>query len=169
MCLSKLGRLPKLRSNWHRSTRHRCDCGKLADAIILAKVPHFTTLQKASRRLLAAHPIRKLCDETVPRIMKRKPRVPLASIDSTGLQCTSASAYSLNRRARVGETWKQVVDHRYPKLGVVCDARNHFILAFQTGRGRRPDVDEFRDTLKSRSATRQAAVYPRRRWLRFRK
>ena len=37
-----------------------------------------------------------------------------------------------------------MVYHHYPKLGVVCDSDDHFILACRTGRGPRPDVDEFR-------------------------
>ncbi len=138
-----------LKTDYRGVVRHLRDCSELAASIGLAKIPHFTTLQKASRRLLAAQAVRKLLDETVHRIMKRKTRVPLAAIDSTGLQCTSASAYFVKRRARVGETWKQVVYHRYPKLGVVCDTSNHFILAFRTGRGPRPDVDEFCETLKA--------------------
>lgn len=138
-----------LKTDYRGVVQHLRDCSELADSIGLEMIPHFTTLQKASRRLLAAHAIRKLLDETVQRIMKRKTCVPLAAIDSTGLQCTAASAYFVKRRARVGETWKQVVYHRYPKLGVVCDASNHFVLALQTGRGPRPDVDEFRDTLKA--------------------
>jgi len=138
-----------LKTDYRGVTRHLRDCSELAEAIDLANVPHFTTLQKASRRLLAAATVRKLLDETVQRIMKRKSRVPLAAIDSTGLQCTSASAYFVKRRARVDKTWKQVVYHRYPKLGVVCDVSNHFILAFKTGRGPRPDVDEFRESLKA--------------------
>ncbi|QEG36535.1 Transposase DDE domain protein [Bythopirellula goksoeyrii] len=37
-----------------------------------------------------------------------------------------------------------MVYHHYPKLGVVCDTSDHFILAFRADRGPRPDVDEFR-------------------------
>ncbi len=33
-----------------------------------------------------------------------------------------------------------MVYHRYPKLGVVNDVTNHFILAFEAGRGPKPDV-----------------------------
>jgi hypothetical protein len=40
-----------------------------------------------------------------------------------------------------------VVYHRFPKLGVVCDTDDHFILACRAGRGPRPDVDEFRPLL----------------------
>ena len=43
-----------------------------------------------------------------------------------------------------GKPWKTVVYHRYPKLSVVSDIDDHFIYAYQDGRGPRPDVDEFR-------------------------
>ena len=138
-----------LKTDYRGVSQHLRDCPGLAEAIGLVKIPHFTTLQKASRRLLAAGSVHKLLDETVRRIMHRKTRVPLAAIDSTGLQCTSASAYFVKRRTRVGEPWKQVVYRRYPKLGVICNASNHFILAFRTGRGPRPDVDEFRGPLSA--------------------
>jgi hypothetical protein len=76
--------------------------------------------------------------------MKRRRRVKRAAIDSTGLECTSASGYFVRRRQYVGGRWKSVVYHRFPKLGVVCDGDDHFILACRAGRGPRPDVDEFR-------------------------
>ena len=116
----------------------------LVETLGLKKVPHFTTLQKASQRLLRAKPARQLLDATVKQQMGRRKRVPSAAIDSTGLQCGTASAYFVRRRKKVGSPWKTVVYHRYPKLGVVCDTSSHFILAFHTGRGLRPDVDEFR-------------------------
>ena len=74
----------------------------------------------------------------------RRRRVRRAAIDSTGLECTCASGYFIKRRVRTTEPWKTVRYHRFAKLGVVCDTGDHFILAYQTGRGPRPDVDEFR-------------------------
>lgn len=110
----------------------------------LARVPHFTTLQKASKRLLSAESARRLLDETVRLQMGRKKRVSKAAIDSTGLQCGTASSYFVRRRKKTDNPWKTVTYHRYPKLGIVCDTSNHFILASRVGRGPRPDVDEFR-------------------------
>lgn len=123
------------------------DCPALAATIGLKQIPHFTTLQKASRRLLAARPAERLLEETVRRHFGRRRRVRSAAIDSTGLECSCASGYFVRRRARVGGSWKKVVYHRYPKLGVVCDTSDHFILACRVGRGPRPDVDEFRPTV----------------------
>ena len=113
----------------------------------LKSVPHFTTLQKAARRLLVSAKARKLLDATVRRHMGRRKRVKFASIDSTGLECSAASAYFVKRRTRVGDPWKKVTYHYYAKLGVVCDTSHHFILACGVGRGPRPDVDEFRPLL----------------------
>lgn len=120
----------------------------LAGILGLRKIPHFTTLQKASRRLLKATSAKRLLEATVKQQMGRRKRVPSAAIDSTGLQCGTASAYFVRRRKNVGGPWKSVVYHHFPKLGLVCDTRNHFILAFHAGRGPRPDIDEFRPLVK---------------------
>src|ERR1700730_11611897 len=45
------------------------DCSDLREAIGLACVPHFTTLQKASRRLLKLDRVRLLIEQTVRRIL----------------------------------------------------------------------------------------------------
>ena len=55
---------------------------------------------------------------------------------------------------RIGDPWKTVVYHHFAKLGVVCDTRQHFILAYRVGRGPRPDVDEFRPLLAAALRTR---------------
>lgn len=123
------------------------DCPELAGAIDLAQIPHFTTLQKASRRLLKAAPAKALLDETVKAQMGRRQRVPTAAIDSTGLECSAASPYFVRRRKKVGEAWNQVVYHRFPKLSVVADIVHHFIFACETRRGPKPDVDEFKSHL----------------------
>jgi hypothetical protein len=110
----------------------------------LRDIPHFTTLQKASKRLLRSTNAQRLLDATVQMHWGRRRRVRRAAIDSTGLECTCASGYFIKRRVRASEPWKTVVYHYFAKLGVVSDLRDHFILAYRTGRGPRPDVDEFR-------------------------
>lgn len=137
-----------LQTDYRGVARQLKDCPALAAAIELEQIPHFTTLQKASRRLLQAAPAKKLLDETVRRQMGRRKRVPTAAIDSTGLECTSASGYFVRRRKKVGEAWKKVLYHRYPKLSVVCDIEHHFIFACETRRGPKPDVDEFKSHLE---------------------
>jgi transposase len=123
------------------------DSPALAEAIELASVPHFTTLQKAARRLLGSRRAQRLLDATVVEQLGRRKRVAEAAIDSTGMGATCASPYFVQRRAARETPWKTVVYHRYPKLGLVTDVESHLILAFQTGLGPRPDVDEFRSLL----------------------
>jgi hypothetical protein len=54
-----------LKTDYRGVVQHLRDCSELADAIGLTDIPHFTTLQKASRRLLAAREVKKLLDEIV--------------------------------------------------------------------------------------------------------
>lgn len=142
-----------LKTDYRGVVEHLNDAPSLADLIGLQKIPHFTTLQKASHRLLASRTAQRLLDETVKDAMGRKSVVPETAIDSTGLGATCASAYFVKRRNHKRSPWKTVVYHRYPKLGVVCNVADHFILAFQTGRGPKPDVDEF-ESLISQAAKR---------------
>src|SRR5580700_10401584 len=60
------------------------DWPELCQLIGLQSVPHFTTLQKASRRLLLQSRVRRLVDHTVRKIRRRKIRVPHAAVDSSG-------------------------------------------------------------------------------------
>ena len=133
-----------LKTDYRGVVAHLADCPSLVETLGLKQVPHFTTLQKAARRLLTSGPARRLLDATVREHMGRKRRVKRSAIDSTGLESSAASGYFVRRRSRVAEPWKTVVYHRYPKLGVVCDVEMPFRSCLHAGRGPRPDVDEFR-------------------------
>lgn len=126
-----------LKTDYRGVVAHLADCPSLVEALKLSEVPHYTTLQKAARRLLASAPAKRLLDATVRQHLGRRRRVARAAIDSTGLESSAASSYFVNRRRYVGGPWKTVVYHRYPKLGLVCDVETHFILAFQTARAPR--------------------------------
>ena len=121
------------------------DSADLCQLIGLESVPHYTTFQKASRKLLTNSHAQSLLDETVKRVMGRRKSVDHAAIDSTGLECSAASNYFVKRRDRVGNPWKTVTYSHYPKLAIVCRTDDHFILAFSSRRGPKPDVDEFKD------------------------
>lgn len=136
-----------LKTDYRGVASHLKDSASLSEALGLDHVPHYTTLQKAARRLLRLPPARALLDSTVREQLGRRQRVPLAAADSTGLECTSASGYFVRRRAKQDSPWKTVVYHHFPKLAVICDVASHFILAFDTRRGPRPDVAEFRPLL----------------------
>jgi Transposase DDE domain len=132
-----------LKTDYRGIVAHLTDCPSLVQTLGLKEVPHYTTLQKAARRLLASIPARRLLDATVREHAGRKRRIARAAIDSTGLDSTAASAYFVNRRRYIGGPWKTVVYHRYPKLSLVCDVDSHFILACQAARGPKVDIIEF--------------------------
>lgn len=131
-----------LKTDYRGVVAHLADHPALREVLGLQHVPHFTTLQKASRHLLATASTRRVLESTIRTHYGRRRRIDSSAIDSTGLECSAASAYFVRRRHRVAGPWKTVVYHRYPKLGVVCDTSCHFILAIGVGRGPRPDVDE---------------------------
>lgn len=133
-----------LKTDYRGVAEHLADHPLLLSIMDLRAVPHFTTLQKASARLLKLPKVQRLVESTIRLHFGRRRRVKSAAIDSTGLECSSASPYFVRRRNRSEGPWKTVVYHRYPKLGLVCDTSCHFILALHAGRGPRPDVDEFR-------------------------
>jgi hypothetical protein len=58
------------------------DCSDLRNAIELKTVPHYTTIQKASRRLLKMDRVRELIDITYTRIHPRPKVVQHAAADS---------------------------------------------------------------------------------------
>jgi hypothetical protein len=136
-----------LKTDYRGVVVHLADCPSLAETLGLARVPHYTTLQKAARRLFASAPAKRLLDATVREHLGRKRRVTRTAIDSTGLESTAASGYFVHRRRYIGGPWKTVVYHRFPKIGIVCDVQTHFILAAEVGRGPKPDVLEFRPLL----------------------
>jgi len=129
-----------LKADYRGVTGQLQDGPSLQKILGLKYVPHYTTLQKAACRLLRSAHAKKLLDATVRKQLGRRKRVPLAAIDSTGMECTAASGYIVRRRVKVSGPWKTMVSHRFPKLGVICDVTSHFILAFDTRRGPKSDV-----------------------------
>ena len=123
------------------------DCPDLCRVLELEKIPHFTTVQKASQRLLRLAVGRKLLDSSLEVAMGRHKRIELAAMDSTGLESGHVSSYFVKRRSREPDLWQTTQYTRYPKLGIVCDCRSHLILSTMTRRGPTPDVDQFRKTL----------------------
>jgi len=91
-----------LKTDYRGVAAHLKDHAELVEAIELTKIPHFTTLEKAAKRLLKSAAARRLLEATVRLHMKRRRRVQRAAIDSTGLECTSASGYFVRRRRYVG-------------------------------------------------------------------
>jgi hypothetical protein len=121
------------------------DCPELAHQTLrLKKVPHFTTLQKASERLLGFGSAQELLRTSVRQYFgEQKPRVELAAADSTGLESSQISPYFVRRRAKGQkreENPQQTTTYtRYPKCELVVDCRSHLILGALAGLGPFPD------------------------------
>src|SRR5579863_6601232 len=109
----------------------------------LNEVPHFTTLQKASKRLLRIPSAQRLFANTVQRFLKRRQRLKRVALDSTGLECGHHSLYYVRRRNGALKRWQTVGYSRYAKLEVATDCTSHLLLAVLVGRGPRVDVDRF--------------------------
>jgi hypothetical protein len=111
----------------------------------LEQVPHFTTLQKASVRLLEQSGFRRLLKSTLRRVMRRRRVVPHAAGDSSGLACGHASRYYVKRRAKgqsKSESPKQETSYAcYAKLEAMFDVTNHVCIGAIATRGPAPDVD----------------------------
>jgi Transposase DDE domain len=109
----------------------------------LKTVPHFTTFQKASRKLLRASKARRLFNATIRRFLKRRHRLKRVAVDSTGLECGHRSLYYVRRRHGTTKRWQTVAYSRYAKLEAAFDCQSHLMVAALVGRGPRPDINRF--------------------------
>jgi len=121
------------------------DHSDLREILGLSKVPHFTTLQKASVRLLARPRFRKLLAGTLRRALGRKKALPHAACDSSGLACGHASRYYVRRRAagqdKAEKPAQETFYQCYAKLEAVFDTATHLVVGALVGKGPAPDVD----------------------------
>jgi hypothetical protein len=129
------------------------DCSDLREAIGLTRVPHFTTLQKASGRLLQLSHVRRLLDSTVRKIHRKRKRIGYAAADSSGFDLTTASRYYVWRRDNQitkGEKRprKRQRYKRYGKLMILICCLTHAILAAVASQGPTPDIDQLDSVLK---------------------
>ena len=122
------------------------DWPELREVIGLQFVPHFTTLQKASRRLLKLKHVRRVLRETIRRIHKKRKTIPYAAGDSSGFDAHHASRYFIWRRdsqkANKKRPKKQVSYKKYGKLMVIVSCATHAILAAVVSHGPTPDIDQ---------------------------
>jgi hypothetical protein len=119
------------------------DWPELCALLHLRAVPHFTTLQKASHRLLTGPRVRRLLGQTVRRCYGRRRRVRRVAFDSTGLEYGRRSAYYVRRRHGTAKRWQTVAYSRFAKLEAVLDCDSHLLVAVLVGRGPQPDVARF--------------------------
>jgi Transposase DDE domain/Transposase domain (DUF772) len=132
-----------LKTDYRGVEAHLHDHSDLRAALGLRAVPHFTTLQKASRRLLRLPRARRLFTATVRRFLRRRRKVRRAALDSTGLDCGHASRYYIRRRNGAKKQWQTVAYSRYAKLEAAFDCASHLMVGVLVGRGPRVDVDRF--------------------------
>jgi Transposase DDE domain len=132
-----------LKTDFRGVVAHLADHSDLRATLGLPSVPHFTTLQKASRRLLQQPRARHLFRTTVRRFCKRRRRVQRAALDSTGVDCGHASRYYVRRRHGATKQWQTVAYSRYAKLEASFDCATHLMLGALASRGPRVDTDRF--------------------------
>jgi Transposase DDE domain len=119
------------------------DLPDLAAVLGLRHIPHWTTLQKASRRLLVRRRVRRLLAFTIGRILGRRRRSRRAALDSTGFDCGHTSHYYARRRTK-GASGKEKVRYRcFAKLEAAFDVETHLILGAIPRRGPAVDTDRF--------------------------
>ena len=139
-----------LRLDYRKLAALLADTADLRAVLGLKTVPHFTTFQKASRRLLRCERAQRMLDKTIRVAVTQRRlgrRVKLAALDGTGLESHHASHYYVHRRAQGGKTWQKTTYPRFPKAGILCDCHSHLILAVVPGRGPGPDIQHFRTAL----------------------
>jgi hypothetical protein len=122
------------------------DWPELCRMLGLRFVPHYTTLQKASQRLLRLRHVRLLIADTIRRIHKRKKNLPHSATDSSGFDAHHASRYFIWRRDNRKEDEKRLKKRasykRYGKLMVIVSCMSHAILAAVASQGPTPDIDQ---------------------------
>jgi hypothetical protein len=119
------------------------DLPELRGTLGLLHVPHFTTLHKASRRLLRLPRANRLLTAIVRRALGRRRKVALAAFDSTGFDCGHISSYYVKRRSRVPSVWQTTTYTGFSKLEAAVDCASHLVIAAIPRRGPRVDVDRF--------------------------
>lgn len=136
------------------------DSSDLRQALELDDVPHFTTVQKATQKLLTKKRMRKLVAsilEIATQAKLMRPVVKLAALDGTGLESHHVSRYFVQRKAKTAGYNPQSTHYtRFPKVGVVCDVTNHLVLSGIPERGPRFDRTHFQSALKE--ADRQKSI-----------
>ena len=125
------------------------DSPELAAAFELKTVPHYTTLQKASSRLLYTGTVRNLLSQTIKMVMPKKKSIELAALDATGIESGHISPYFLKRRSNGQKPKRNTQATRWPKIAVIADVTTHLILAVHPCRGPGRDITHFKDILKT--------------------
>lgn len=132
-----------LKTDYRGLANHLADHSDLRATLGLTAVPHFTTSQKASRRLLRQPKARRLFRASVRRFLKHRRRLRRVALDSSGLECGRASQHYIRRRNGTAKRWQTVAYSYYAKLEAAFDCASHLLVGVLVGRGPRPDTDRF--------------------------
>jgi hypothetical protein len=124
------------------------DSSDLRNILDLSIVPHYTTLQKASREILRKRQVKRLLKETI-RLAEEvgilDETTKLSAMDSTGMESGHSSRYFIKRKAK-GETdqYQKTTYKRFPKLALACETLTHLVTGALGMRGPSPDVVHFK-------------------------
>jgi Transposase DDE domain len=145
-----------MRMDYRKVVELMMEAAELRECIGLESVPHFTTVQKASARLLRGDGARALLESTVTMAQKKKmlnKRLKNTAMDSTGMEDRQTSHHFRKRKEESAEKKKGAKKKgkkktaTYPKLSVLCDCVTHLTLSFYADRGPWPDYEYFKPLL----------------------
>jgi hypothetical protein len=117
-----------------RLAEHR----ELRQALHLARMPHFTTLQKFLKRL-GEEELEGLLAEVAKRLMPKDGAPDVVLCDSTGLFTSRASYYFVRRLREMGQ---RVRRRAWLKYSLLVEVRRRAILAQRAGLGPCSDIPE---------------------------
>ena len=136
-----------LRQHFRKSYRDFCEmlevCTEIMDELGLKRVPHWTTLQKFSRRADA----RRLERLLLAYLVEARLSVLHLAVDSTGFSSTSASTYYTrvleDRKSKIGGHRRGVLTRRFVKQTVAVETRKQLIVAVKFRKGPSNDSPDF--------------------------
>lgn len=125
------------------------DCADLRGAIGLGRVPHYSTLCYAQRRLLKQRLFRALQHQVFQRARAKGllPARPTGIIDATGLEARHVSRYYVDRKG-----YRRFRRRRWPKVTVVGEAHTHLIGGATVGWGPSQDSPQLPPTVRQAAA-----------------
>lgn len=130
-----------LRQRMDKSYREFCDimdvCTEISNALGISKVPHFTTLQKAAKRMRITF-LEKIMAGFILFTMAIHVRL---GIDSTGLQPTHASAHYVKVLKKDKKMRRKVKNHI--KLSTLVELGKQIIISQKIRRGPANDNRDF--------------------------
>jgi hypothetical protein len=136
-----------LKTDYRGLIAHLADHSDIREVLGLFSLPHYTTPQKASRRLLRQRHAGRLFRRTIRRFLGRRRRIKRAALDSTGLDCGRASRYYVRRRTAISKQWETVTYSHFAKLESAFDCDSHLMLGVLVSRGPKPDTNRFKPLL----------------------